>query len=464
MAVVLVVRELPAAAAALLTVAVVGVLPVLEEPHAASKNAPAAAMTAPTSLVGGHTDRTRERARRSGPEPSIGPSISERACAGRDCYATLTLPNRAPTSRAGPRSCAQTIGLPAVNERTATPIRLLVNPTAGGGRAAGKMRRVIEALESHGLAVTSEPAGERDEVRAQASAAAHAGEVVVTLGGDGIAGAAADGLREVPGSVLGIIPAGRGNDLARVLGIPSDPLAACALIAQGAVRQMDIGEVDGRAFVGIASVGFDSDANRIANLAPAWMGSGVYAYGAFRALLRWRPAGFQLELRHGVPDAVATPSPEPERLEFTGYSVAFANSRCFGGGMRLAPEALLDDGMLDVVSIHQMPRARYAWELRKVFKGTHVDLPVVRADRAFEAVISADRPFTMYADGDPIGELPLRVRVLPAAIGVLAPSTPLEAFASPGDADELPERVPLARSDAAVRRQAARSRWSPTPA
>ena len=124
--------------------------------------------------------------------------------------------------------------------------------------------------------------------------------------------------------------------------------------------------------------------------------------------------------------------------------------------MKLAPEALLDDGMLDVVSIHQMPRLRYAWELRKVFKGTHVELPVVHADRAFEAVISADRPFTMYADGDPIGELPVRVRVVPAAIGVITAPARLDAFASSGRGDELSERVPLAGPDAPVRRQCAR--------
>ena len=308
-------------------------------------------------------------------------------------------------------------------------IRLLVNPQAGGGRAARRTRTVVQALEARGMDVETALARDRDEVGELAARFAREGATVVTLGGDGIAGAAADGLRSVPGAVLGIVPAGRGNDLARVLGVPSDPLRACAVIAEGRVRTMDLGEVDGRAFVGIASTGFDSDANRVANAAPAWLGSGVYAYGALRALARWRPARFQVELVR--PDA----SPHEggargatRRIKLTGYSVAIANSRCFGGGMRLAPEALLDDGVLDMVAIAQMRRAQYAWHLRKVFDGRHSSLEQVLTDSLTEAVISADRPFTMYADGDPIGELPVRVRVLRAAIGVIAPATPLEAF------------------------------------
>lgn len=348
----------------------------------------------------------------------------------------------------------QPIGLSAVSSPTRR-IRLLVNPEAGGGRARRRTRTVVEALEGFGLDVQSSTAEERDEVAELAAAFAREGETVVTLGGDGIAGAAADGLRTVPGAVLGIIPAGRGNDLARVLQIPSDPRAACAVIAHGALRAMDLGEVDGRAFVGIASAGFDSDANRVANAAPAWLGSGVYAYGALRALLRWRPARFQVELVTPAAGAVAGSTHEAappeqvlERVELEGYSVAFANSLCFGGGMRLAPSALLDDALLDMVAIARMSRPAYAWHLRKVFDGRHVGLATVEERKLTEAVLSADRPFTMYADGDPIGELPARVRVLPRALAVLAPATPLEAFSGEPQEVTLPAHAGAPSPDA----------------
>ncbi len=111
------------------------------------------------------------------------------------------------------------------------------------------------------------------------------------------------------------------------------------------------------------------------------------------------------------------------RHTFTGYSVGAANSKAYGGGMYAAPDALLDDGLLDVPYVEQIPKLRFLTRiLPKVFKGTHVREPSVHVLRGRELQISADRPFTLYADGDPIGELPLRVSVLPAAVRVLVPA------------------------------------------
>jgi YegS/Rv2252/BmrU family lipid kinase len=241
----------------------------------------------------------------------------------------------------------------------------------------------------------------------------------VAFSGDGMFGAVLDALRAVPGALAGVLPGGRGNDLARVLGVGADPRAACATIAQGVAHTMDLGEVrdasqrlPGRAFVGIASAGFDSDANRIANEAPAWLGGLVYAYGALRALAGWRPARFEIEL-----------DPPGERHTFTGYSVIVANSRAYGGGMLVAPEALLDDGLVDVVTIGGVAKLRFLANLPKVFKGTHVLMGTVQVFRAAEVEVVADRPFTMYADGDPIGQLPVRVRALAGAVTVLVPAS-----------------------------------------
>jgi YegS/Rv2252/BmrU family lipid kinase len=309
-------------------------------------------------------------------------------------------------------------------------ICLIVNPAAGGGKAGRMAPQAERSLREHGLQVRRVDTRDLDHARTLAGEAARAGETVVALSGDGMIGAVADVLRGVPGALLGVLPGGRGNDLARVLGIPADLESACATIARGRARPLDVGEVlpgdtqtDGQAFVGIASVGFDSEANRIANEAPAWLGSLVYAYGALRALLAWRPARFEIELY-----------PSGERHTFTGYSVGAANSKAYGGGMFAAPDALLDDGMLDVPVLEAMSRVRFLTSvLPRVFKGTHVELPAVRVFRAAEVAISADRPFTMYADGDPIGELPLRVRAVPGAVAVLVPTDGAGsgAFASP---------------------------------
>jgi YegS/Rv2252/BmrU family lipid kinase len=312
----------------------------------------------------------------------------------------------------------------------ASPVCLIVNPAAAGGKAGRLGPELERALSHRGITVRRVQTRDLDHARELAQDAAGRGETVVALSGDGMVGAIADAMRQIPGAVLGILPGGRGNDFARVLGISQDPDAACATVAEGSPRPVDMGEVGGRGFVGIASVGFDSDANRIANEAPRWMGALVYAYGALRALAAWRPATFVIEL-----------DPPGERHTFTGYSVGAANSKAYGGGMFAAPDALLDDGLLEIIVLEDMSRMRFLTRvLPRVFKGTHVELPSVRVFRAREVEISADRPFTMYADGDPIGELPLRVRAVPGAVNVLVPLTAQErpAFATPHPAAAEP--------------------------
>jgi YegS/Rv2252/BmrU family lipid kinase len=331
-----------------------------------------------------------------------------------------------------------------------TPICLIVNPSAGGGKAGRALADVLVALAGHGLQVRSELTRDLAHARELAREACLTGETVVCLSGDGMLGAVADVLREFPDALLGVLPGGRGNDLARVLGIPADPVEACAIVAAGFSRRLDLGEVDpssgrpdgahpegptlkgtgaqagGKAFVGIASVGFDSEANRIANEAPAWLGGLVYAYGALRALLFWRPARFQIEL-----------DPPGDSHSFVGYTVGACNSKTYGGGMRAAPDALLDDGLLDVVVLEKVSKLSFLTKiLPKVFSGTHVREPNVKVFRAREITIGADRPFTMYADGDPIGELPLRVRAIGGAVRVLVPTdgSGADAFLAAGPA------------------------------
>jgi YegS/Rv2252/BmrU family lipid kinase len=233
--------------------------------------------------------------------------------------------------------------------------------------------------------------------------------VVVTLSGDGMIGSVVGVLREFPGAVLGILPGGRGNDTARALRIPLDVDDACAVVAHGREREVDIGEVDGRSFFGIASLGFDSDANRYASTAPARLGRLVYVYGALRALAGWQPARFDLVL-------------DGEPLSSVGYSVAACNSGVYGGGMYLAPDAVLDDGMLDVVLIASHSRRSFLMTLPKAFKGTHIKHPAVRVLRGSELRVDADRPFTVYADGDPIGRTPVTIRIVPRALRVLVPA------------------------------------------
>lgn len=288
-------------------------------------------------------------------------------------------------------------------------LSLIVNPSAGGGRAGRALPTVQQELTRLGLEHHVEPTRSLEHGRDLARAAARAGEVAVALGGDGLIGAVADALQHSDG-VVGVLPGGRGNDFARVLGIPLDPGAACAVLATGVVRKLDLGQAGSTTFIGIASCGFDSDANRIANDTRIVRGNLVYAYGALRALAGWRPASFQLTLDGGPPRQV------------TGYTVAAANSKAYGGGMLLAPEASLTDGLLDIVIVEDIPKLRFLRLLPTVFKGEHVQQPNVQVLRAREVEISSSRPFTMFADGDPIADLPVTVRALPGAVSVVVPA------------------------------------------
>jgi YegS/Rv2252/BmrU family lipid kinase len=290
------------------------------------------------------------------------------------------------------------------------PLALLVNPTSGGGRARTLLPRVEKALDERRLSFRVEMTRSAEHAVEEALGAADAGELPVVMSGDGLIGVVGGALvgTSVP---LGIVPGGRGNDFARVLGIPAEPEGAVEILAEGHTRLVDVGEANGKRFLGIASVGFDSDCQDIANRTKLVRGRWVYAYSALRALATWKPARFTLRVGE-------------ENLRFSGWSVAAANSSTFGGGMRLAPDASLEDGEFDVVMVGQSGRLRYISNLPKVFKGTHVENEEVRIVRTSRLELSASRPFTIYADGDPLTDLPASLRVLPRALHVVAPPAP----------------------------------------
>jgi YegS/Rv2252/BmrU family lipid kinase len=286
------------------------------------------------------------------------------------------------------------------------PLCLIVNPSAGGGRAAKRLPRAEAALRARGFAFRVERTTSMEHARELARAAIAAGEAPVAMGGDGLTGAVA-GEVQGTGAVLGILPGGRGNDFARKLGIPADPVAACALL-DGAERRIDLAVVGGRTYLGILSAGLDSDANRLANDNTLPLGTAVYAYAALRALAAWKPARWTVSI-------------DGDTREFDGYSVAVSNSGVYGSGMYLVPDARLDDGLLDIVLCDAIPKRRYLVNLPRVFKGTHVNEPGMHILRGRSVSFHADRPFTAYADGDPIADLPATVDVAPGTLRVLAP-------------------------------------------
>jgi YegS/Rv2252/BmrU family lipid kinase len=284
---------------------------------------------------------------------------------------------------------------------------LLVNPVSAGGKALKALPAVhaeLDRLQAPHRTVTTRSSEHAAEEAAKAAAG---GETVAALSGDGMLRPLATVLKGTP-AALAIVPCGRGNDLARVLGIPTDPTEATNLAATGPERLLDVGNVDGTPFVGIASFGFDSEANRIANDAQLVKGTAVYLYAALRTLAAWKPAAFTVTV-----DGV--------RHEASGYSVAVGNSKAYGGGMFVLPMAKLDDGRLDVLISTDTSKLTFLRGVFDTFKAAHVDSPNAQFLHGEVIEVDSDRPFVIYGDGDPIGATPATIRVERQCLRVVAP-------------------------------------------
>jgi len=302
------------------------------------------------------------------------------------------------------------------------PLCLIVNPAAGNGRARALLPRATSALAAIGAEHQVTESASLGHARDLAAAAAERGDVVVAVGGDGMVGALA-GVAAAAGASYGLIPAGRGNDLAGVLGIPTDPEGAARVLAGGVLRQVDLIGVGTPSqpetvVVGSVYAGIPAVAGEIANATHLLGGSLVYPVAALRALARWRPVTFTV----GIDGTDLS-------LEYLGYAVVVANSPNFGAGMQVAPPAVLDDGVLDVVLMRHAPKLVFVRALTKIKDGSHVALPQISLLRGADVTITMSRDVPAAADGEPLAcaaplraGTPLRIRALPAALSVLVPA------------------------------------------
>jgi YegS/Rv2252/BmrU family lipid kinase len=298
---------------------------------------------------------------------------------------------------------------------------LLVNPAAGGGRAGRLLPTVRSVLDEAGVRHQVGESASLEHAKELATAAAGRGDVVVAFGGDGMVGALA-GAVAAAGGVFGIIPAGRGNDFARTLGIPFAPADAARLLLHGQERRVDLigvgrTEPDGAAELVVAGsvyLGIPAVAAEIAGRSRVPPGEMAYPVAGLRAVLGWRTATFRMQLDDGATQ------------EFAGGVVVVANSRYFGAGMMVAPQADTGDGLLDVVYIRGGSKLAMLRGLTKLKEGAHLSMPEVGTARAAAVTITAGRAMPGGADGEPLacaGPLdpgcPLRIRALPGALRVI---------------------------------------------
>jgi len=286
----------------------------------------------------------------------------------------------------------------------------VVNPTAGGSQGAAALVPLARLLREAGAGVEVVYSHGLDHARQLAREAAQRDRVVLGVGGDGMVGCVGGALAGT-GAVLGIVPAGRGNDFARALGLPSDPAALAALLLNGAPRKADAIELTsavhrGTAVLGSVYAGVDAVANQYANDSRLLRGTASYYVGALRAVASWRAAGYRITVDGTV-------------HERSGYTVVAANSAFYGFGRRIAPDAAVDDGLLDVVVIKDAPRRLFFAVMNDLKDGSHVGRPEVEILRGREVRIEADRPLPYGADGEIEAVLPVTARVLPGALDIL---------------------------------------------
>ena len=289
-------------------------------------------------------------------------------------------------------------------------IRLIVNPTSGRGRGSTVAKQASQLLDKQG--VTHEVIYSRspdDPVRLARESIRDRTAAVVAIGGDGLVSQVAGELVETD-TPLGIIPAGRGNDFARGLGIPLDIAGACATIVTGHQQRVDVGQANGRYFFSVAVMGFAAEINRKANTFTKLRVNALYSLLTVITIFTDEPQPFTVEY-------------EGRRRRCYSWMIAVGNTWSSARGMALVPAARPDDGQLDACIINGMGKFELLLSVfPKVFRGRHVYHTGVDTIRGREMTIESDRPCDMYADGERIGPLPVILKAVPQALSVFVPT------------------------------------------
>ncbi|MER6118116.1 diacylglycerol kinase [Streptomyces sp. A0642] len=295
-------------------------------------------------------------------------------------------------------------------------ITLFVNPTAGRGRGAHAAQPAASALRDAGFSVRTVLGEDADDALRRAREAVAGGTgALIAVGGDGMMSLA---LQAVAGTLtpLGVVAVGTGNDFARALGLPiRDPAAAGRLAAEalkgGAVREIDLGRVGNRWFGSVLASGFDSRVNDRGNRM-RWIGGRFkYDLAILAELAAFQPLAYRISLDGG-----------PFR-EIGATLIAVGNGSTYGGGMRICADAVMDDGLFDVTVVGACSRTTLLKVFPRVYKGTHLTHPAVTVHRVSSLTLEA-AGVTAYADGEPLGALPLTATCVPGAVRVLGAAPP----------------------------------------
>lgn len=298
-------------------------------------------------------------------------------------------------------------------------VALIINPTAGRGEAGKRVREIAQRLRHYGLTTPTwhYTQARGDGERLARAAVAAGATLVAAVGGDGTLHEVVNGVLG-SSATLGLIPFGTGNDFARALGLFGDLDVACRALTQGRTHRVDVGTIEGegtggpRRFLVLAGTGYDARTAQTVNAGIKYLaGAPAYVWGAILTAKDFSP--FQLTL-----------TPEGgETIHTRAMFVSFANSATTGGGMRIAPDAKVDDGLLDICLVREIPKAQMLWQLTQVFKGDHVKHPAVTMLKAVRVTVQADPPQPLLIDGEVLGTTPATISIERQVLPIKVPAS-----------------------------------------
>jgi len=292
------------------------------------------------------------------------------------------------------------------------PLKTMViaNPVSGGGRCRKMIHEIQRVLKEKGVHYSfflSQYAGSAEELAKKAKD--NGFQAVIACGGDGTVNEIVNGIIGT-GVTLGIIPMGTGRDLAHNLDIDMNIANAIDIISKGGLKSMDLVMVNGgRYYLGVGGIGFDSEVNRWVNKRFCFFkGRFIYTLASLVRVPGFKYKRVKIKL-------------DNESFDGEILLAAFGNTKSYGGGMHITPNADINDGLLDICIIGKINKFKLLYMFPKVFKGTHTEIPEVRNYRSRCVSVESDIPLDFYGDGQFICKTPFSLEVLPKALNVIVP-------------------------------------------
>ena len=287
---------------------------------------------------------------------------------------------------------------------------LITNPISGKGKAAAVAEQAFQRLTAEGymgrLELTTQPG---DANRIARKAIENGSHWIIACGGDGTIHEVVNAIAEKPDVVLGVLPCGKGNDFAEALKISTKPVDAIGVLLNGSTRQVDLGKIGDHYFDTIVTCGYDAEVSRrVTEEGTPFSGTAAYVYTAITTLFRYQSPVVRLEGDFGSYEGEIL-------LTATGVTSSY------GGGMKIVPGAIIDDGLFDVCIIEPVPRRTVLRLLVTLFWGGHAGHPAVQMHRTKSLTIKTDPPVLLYADGERICYTPATVEIVERGLTVIAP-------------------------------------------